>query len=129
MLISMMNLVYLFVLISAVMCASNSANEELGNAIRICRQQFPKEATRNVSHTDFIKLSKNDKCYLHCILTEQKLIVNDALNADSLQYATNDDVTTKIKTQCGAIRDSDRCELAAKVQKCIEDVSKTTPIE
>lgn len=50
------------------------------------------------------------------------------LNADSLQYATNNEVTTKIKTQCGAVRDEDKCEFAAKVQKCIQDVLKTTPI-
>ncbi|XP_055302884.1 uncharacterized protein LOC129568686 [Sitodiplosis mosellana] len=123
-----MNSICLFVLVGGVLFASVSASEELGKAIKICRQQFPESDTRATPDTDFIRLSKSDECYLHCILSAQKVILHGALNADSLQYASNNDVTTKIKTQCGTIRDEDECEFAAKVQKCIQNVLKTTPV-
>lgn len=54
--------------------------------------------------------------------------MHGVLNADSLQYATQNELTTKIKTQCGALEDNDECEFAAKVQNCIQNVLKTTPI-
>lgn len=34
----------------------------------------------------------------------------------------NNEITTKIKIECGTIRDGDKCEFAAKVQKCLQDV-------
>lgn len=132
----------------------HKANDELGKAIKSCRLQYPHSDDRTVLNADLVKLSHNDKCYLLCILTAQKLvcslfdlssfiytanklfhqinhstqIVHGVLNVDSLQYATNDQVNAKIKTKCGTIRDGDECELAAKIQKCIQDVLKSTPI-
>lgn len=54
--------------------------------------------------------------------------MHGVLNVDSLNYATTDEVNTKIKTKCAAIRDEDECEFAAKMQKCIQDALKTTSI-
>lgn len=46
------------------------------------------------------------------------------LNTNSL----NDEFSRKIKTQCGSIHDTDECDFAAKLQKCIQEINKTTPI-
>lgn len=72
----------------------SKANEELGKAIKTCRLQFPQSESRATPETDFIKLSMNDKCYLHCILNAQKVVFNHsvclfAFNLKFNLYTTN----------------------------------------
>lgn len=70
----------------------SKAHEELGKAIKTCRHQFPESESRATPDTDFIKLSKNDKCYLYCILNAQKVVFNQSVNAFQLKfnlYTTN----------------------------------------
>lgn len=55
-------------------------------------------------------------------------IVDGALNTDSLKYSSDKEMSNKIKTECGSIHDEDRCEFAAKLQKCIQDILKTIPL-
>lgn len=51
------------------------------------------------------------------------------LNTNSLRYSLNDEFSREIKTQCGSIHDTDECDFAAKLQKCIQEIIKTTPID
>lgn len=53
---------------------NQKANQELGKAIKICREKFPLSETRFDSSVDFTKLEKIDKCHLYCILSAQKVV-------------------------------------------------------
>lgn len=89
-----MNSFYLFVVVAGVLFASASvrikilnsnksilifqfiqkANEILVRQIRSCQKQFPKSESRTLPDFDLDLLTKDDKCYLNCIMTVQKVV-------------------------------------------------------
>lgn len=48
-------------------------NEILGRQIRLCQKQYPQSEARTITDFDLDLLTNDDKCYLHCIMTAQKL--------------------------------------------------------
>lgn len=66
------------------------------------------------------------------IFTSNEIVIsqiyNGVFNMDALEFpANNPKIATKFRTQCGAVRHTDKCEFAARLQKCIEDVIRKTP--
>ncbi|XP_055306851.1 uncharacterized protein LOC129571113 [Sitodiplosis mosellana] len=123
-----MNSFCLFVFVACVLFASVSANEILVRQIRSCQKQFPKSESRTLPDFDLDLLTKDDKCYLNCIMTVQKVIWNGGFNVDALEFTVNNPkIADKFRKQCGPIRHTDKCEYAARLQKCIEIVIRKTP--
>lgn len=55
-------------------------------------------------------------------------IYNGVFNVDALEFTPNNPkIASKFRTQCGSIRNTDKCEFAAQLQKCIEEVIRKTP--
>lgn len=50
------------------------ANEVLGREIRLCQKQYPSSEARTIPDFDLDLLTKDDKCYLHCIMSAQRLV-------------------------------------------------------
>ncbi|XP_031621529.1 uncharacterized protein LOC116339657 [Contarinia nasturtii] len=120
-----MKSIHFFILTIALFWTSSAANEELGNAIKACREKFPGSEIAVDNASSSKELSKKDKCFVKCGLEAQKTIVNGVLN---LNPEENTAITAKINDQCALIKDSDECEYAAKLRDCIKEVLKTTPI-
>lgn len=100
----------------------------MGKAIRTCQKEFPKSESRTLPDFDLEILTRDDKCYLLCIMTAQKLIYNGIFNVDALEFTQNNPkISTKFRSECSGIRHQDKCEFAAKLQKCIENVIRKTP--
>lgn len=127
----------------------------MSNSIRTCQKQFPLSEARTLPDFDLKVLTKDDKCYLLCIMTAQKLVIflidwpislawfknrisyiqsnvlqiyNGVFNVDALEFTSNNPkIATKFRTQCSSIRNADKCEFAAQLQKCIEEVIRKTP--
>ncbi|XP_031628941.1 uncharacterized protein LOC116344500 [Contarinia nasturtii] len=123
-----MNSITLLVFVMGVLFASVSANEILVRQIRMCQKQFPKSESRTLPDFDLNVLTRDDKCYLQCIMSAQKVIFNGTFNVEGLEFTVNNKkIAEKFRTQCGSIRHHDKCEYAAKLQKCIEIVIRKTP--
>lgn len=67
----------------------------------------------------------HDGCHVQFHILQ---IQNGAFNVDALEFTSNNPkIASKFRTLCGAIRNTDKCEFAARVQKCIEEVIRKTP--
>lgn len=124
------------------------ANDVLGREIRLCKKKYPSSEARTIPDFDLDLLTKDDKCYLYCIMNAQRLvryfiqlfrafqklmmlylqILNGSFNVDALEFTPgNPKIAARFRSQCAHIRQSDKCEFAAKLQKCIEIVIRKTP--